>query len=557
MANLRQKPPQFYVSCDFGTGYSGIAYAVRMKPDDICYVAFHDDGGYCKTPTLLSYVAATGKLKAFGSLAQESFNKKNDFLISNFKMNLHKTNKAPDCPPQYRPAGMSDLDLIVDYLRGITREAISYLANEFGSTFKERDIQWCLTVPAIWEAEAKSEMKQAAIRAGMIHGPGCPMGEGSPHDLIFANEPEAASLYSIRNCNPEIQEGDCILIVDNGAGTTDIIAHKLVDGKVKEIKKGDGEPVGGSSVDKNFLKYLRQRFPNFSKFEEDHPNEIVPLVKEFEKVKKTFGKGRRTDDVLFEPRSMKFCRKVLISDEDSDDDDDDDTDTFTIPENAMKQIFDPVVDTIVKAVDKFLDTNFKYLVMVGGFSTSPYLESVIRDRYKGSGTIKDVIKPPNPGAAVMMGAVMYAMDPSIITGRFARKTYGVQMCREFDPNKQYSSRATFVERGDKKWEDGVFDKYVGIGEEVQFDQAVIRTYTPLSPHQSSMAIKIFITDNPNPDYTEGEPEAEVEIPLPGTGMDRNVECSFFFGKTDIEIKVTNDDGDTKQIPMMFLSSKSK
>ena len=41
-------------------------------------------------------------------------------------------------------------------------EAIKVISAETGDTFKEGDIQWVLTVPAIWTPKAKQFMREAA-----------------------------------------------------------------------------------------------------------------------------------------------------------------------------------------------------------------------------------------------------------------------------------------------------------------------------------------------------------------------------------------------------------
>lgn len=40
-----------------------------------------------------------------------------------------------------------------------------------------------------------------------------------------------------------------------------------------------------------------------------------------------------------------------------------------------------------------------------------------------------VIAPPQPGAAVLEGAVAFARDPTLVATRVARRTYGVSACR--------------------------------------------------------------------------------------------------------------------------------
>jgi len=68
-------------------------------------------------------------------------------------------------------------------------EAIKLISDETGDEqFKADDIQWVLTVPAIWTPRAKQFMREAVYEAGI----------GSmtnPGQLIIALEPETAALF--------------------------------------------------------------------------------------------------------------------------------------------------------------------------------------------------------------------------------------------------------------------------------------------------------------------------------------------------------------------------
>eukprot|EP00039_Didymoeca_costata_P004697 m.75612 g.75612 ORF g.75612 m.75612 type:complete len:561 (+) comp12511_c0_seq1:217-1899(+) len=544
------KPPIFFASLDFGSGFSGVAFAIRQDLENILYKPHGK--AYCKGPTAVLYDAQSGVYKEFGWTALEKFNKNQDKLARYFKLFLSPT--KPTHPPNDFPTGVSPFKVIVTFLEKISQQAIEDIRNTYygvgDEIVKEEDIQWCITVPAIWNESSKNIMRAAATQAGMIIGEGCPAGRGSPHPLEIVLEPEAASVYAITHCNPELQTGDRILVVDNGAGTCDIVAHELLEGGgVREICKGDGAPVGGASVDNNFLKYLRKRFDNFSKFEEENPNEIVSLMQMFEEKKQMFRAVEEKDDeqgIMIEPKH-RFCKEVL-----------DDDDSFMIEYEDMRGMYDPVVETITDEVDQFINQckDIKYIVMVGGFSTSEYLTQRFKERYEKSGKVEEVIKPDNPGAAVMMGAVLYAENPSIISGRYSRKTYGVEICREFRANTVYPEGTKIEHIDGVKYVCGCFDVFARNGEQVEFDAKVTRTYVPLSEDQTQMNLRIYCTDDPDPQFVTGNPETHRMVKLePGT--DSSVECSFYFGRSEVQVKCknlkTNEETETS---FVFLQNKS-
>ena len=71
----------------------------------------------------------------------------------------------------------------------------------------------CLTVPAMWSDKAKSTMREAAIKAGLIT-------ETDHRDrLMLISEPEAAALYCEKKCDQfNLRHGDRFMICDAGGG---------------------------------------------------------------------------------------------------------------------------------------------------------------------------------------------------------------------------------------------------------------------------------------------------------------------------------------------------
>ncbi|KAI5065046.1 hypothetical protein GOP47_0019741, partial [Adiantum capillus-veneris] len=57
------------------------------------------------------------------------------------------------------PGGLTIEQLVVDYLRCLSSFIVSELQVNYGKQFSVEDVQWCLTVPAIWNERAKQVMK--------------------------------------------------------------------------------------------------------------------------------------------------------------------------------------------------------------------------------------------------------------------------------------------------------------------------------------------------------------------------------------------------------------
>ena len=54
------------------------------------------------------------------------------------------------------------LNVFARSIEFMKEQAIAVISNESGENFQESDIQWVLTVPAIWTPRAKQFMREAA-----------------------------------------------------------------------------------------------------------------------------------------------------------------------------------------------------------------------------------------------------------------------------------------------------------------------------------------------------------------------------------------------------------
>ncbi|CAG2206698.1 unnamed protein product [Mytilus edulis] len=114
-------------------------------------------------------------------------------------------------------------------------ESIKFLRTHFEDhiknkvdAIKPRDVEWVLTVPAIWPDPAKKFMKEAANAGGIPNS-----------RLILALEPEAASIYCKnlpvdrtlssggRSTLDAFAPGTQYLILDAGGGTVDITVQEI------------------------------------------------------------------------------------------------------------------------------------------------------------------------------------------------------------------------------------------------------------------------------------------------------------------------------------------
>lgn len=120
---------------------------------------------------------------------------------------------------------------------------------------------------------------------------------------------------------------------------------------------------------------------------------------------------------------------------------------FNIKASEVKDIFDPIVDKIIKLVNdqiRATSTTIKAVLLVGGFGQNNYLKERLRSSLKNS---VQILQPPNAWTAVVRGAVMMGLarsDPRLtsvgLVSRAARKHYGTSLTPMFDAAKHSSSQ---------------------------------------------------------------------------------------------------------------------
>eukprot|EP01084_Bolivina_argentea_P020120 37435_1 len=170
----------FYIAIDFGTDGVGLAYA----SDDIVYIHHKWNStryGTIVKPKSIILLDEKGKTKSFGLDAKMTYmitQSKRDkwMLFDRFKMSLYAHKTTDD---EKKQVNIED-ELIATNGKKYPSEkvfiaAFQHLQKETKVWIqkkrfqvKDNEIQWIITVPTIWNDEAKHKMKQWAIKSGLI-----------------------------------------------------------------------------------------------------------------------------------------------------------------------------------------------------------------------------------------------------------------------------------------------------------------------------------------------------------------------------------------------------
>jgi len=542
------------IAIDFGTSRSGYAYAYT---DDKRIIGRAEWPGqpvpYPKTLTHLLY-AADGKPVAWGydaraKLAQLRQNQqaKEFTFLQNFKMQLHEGKVQNENGPVLTNANGRNflvVDVISDYLSYLKEFALQEIKDSVAGQLREDEVLWCLTVPAIWTNREKQLMRLAAQRAGLIGSHAL-----ESDRLLLVLEPEAAAIHCQEKAKIQLGPGTRFMVVDCGGGTVDLTAHEVVTGKgLKEIAAGTGGAHGSTYIDRGFLEYLNTTLTNrvLECFHNEEPIDYLEMMADWERTKCNFD-PKSSGEVIYFPIRARLYKllttkypdvlKKLAEEQGGADD------SIHLSQATMESIFRPVLDGVLSTVREQLrrlgSQTCDYIFLVGGFSTCPLLRQSINSEFRG--VVKEIVVPTVPGGAVVEGAVSFGLDPTKIRARHSRLTYGCRVSERFRPGIDPENKKFWAKDKADWYCTDRFSMFVRAGQPVGVNEKVPHIYLPIEREQTKMSLRFYAASKARVNYVDEEgvePIGEMTADMPNTtgGVDRKLEVSMFFGKTEIQVE---------------------
>jgi len=420
---------------DVGTTYSGVSYSI-LDPGQVPEIkgvtrfpAHEHMTGGSKIPTVI-YYDLTGKVRAVGAEATkegicEVAEDENWVKAEWFKLRLRSKigascNIDSELPPL--PLNKTVVEVFGDFLRYLLECASSYIqlthANgpDLWNSVKSH-LEFVLSHPNGWEGTEQSEMRRAAILAGLV-----PDNASGHSRLSFVTEGEASLHFSVWNGLPTgaMKNGDGVVIVDAGGGTVDISSYS------RDQKENFEEIVAPQSHFHGsvFVNFYARRF--IESYLNDSPflDDLDHIILCFDKTTKLrfrnaeepqyvkFGSTRDND----ESYNIRFGQLKLIG-------------------TDVAQFFQPSIDCIVKAVLEQKNNAHKsisHVVLVGGFSASDWLLAKVHEVLTPLGL--NIIRPDNHvSKAVSDGAISFYLDHFVRT-RVSKITYGTFGHTPYEPN---------------------------------------------------------------------------------------------------------------------------
>ncbi|KAL6759044.1 hypothetical protein V8C86DRAFT_3025159 [Haematococcus lacustris] len=530
-AAIQLAPRSLVVALDIGTHGCGFAFATSAGGGP---VRMHENWPDAPAPYSMTFSAILYRgrhpvegawgysaIRILNELSAEEKATGNYKLVLNFKLALQDPQHAAKLP-----VGLSPAQVMADYLKCLRNYTLQQLAMEptLGPALARiENIQWCLTVPAMWTEASKDTMRTAALRAGLIR-------TADSEALTIILEPEAAALHALEHRAPPLVPGVSVMVLVVGRGTTDVTVHKCEQrgGRcvLAESTQAMGGLCGSVFVDNNFSEYYREAVgpAAFDAWASACP----PACS------RSWTGGRLRSAALLtacclsrvQPTPqvaalrhlglrMKERRRVLATGSAS---------VVLLSCNIMRQLFEQPVQEIcalavsqLEAAAQEEDTGpCSMVLLVGGFARSAYLQAKVRAALLPTGLAMELVVPPNPHTAVLGGVRACAPYPDGAPGQF-----------------WHNEESAF-------YSNSVFQVFVLKNQKVERDEEVMHYFIPLYAHQTQATIPLYATDNNSTQYVDDADtdmhflgELQLNLPPHVLACDRVISVTFNFGRTMI------------------------
>ncbi|RGP65283.1 hypothetical protein FLONG3_9259 [Fusarium longipes] len=431
------------VGLDFGTTYSGIAWAYSRQPDEIALVTnweaqLRSCSDLDKVPTQLLYDGDRMTHWGYSIPADENPLKWFKLMLlrdNDITNDMTSSSQIVDTYDRLTESGQDAVSAVACFLGEIWKHAMDSILRALGpELLKKSRFHVVITLPAIWPPYTQHRMRKAANMSGILDPRPC-----GATQLSFISEPEAAALATLKDFSKRstINPRDTMVICDAGGGTVDLISYEIdrVDPfHVKECVKGDGGLCGAVFLDENFLKLIKNKL---------HPGAWKYVSKAQEKkflndewehtIKEQFGRNMGRTWLVYLPESCNIQDQKGKRRK-----------TLELTSDDLLTVFNPVIDKIEALVRRQTDAiqakyhrPAKYISLVGGFGRSPYLFDRLRES-TGCQVLQESGNKPWTAicrGAVVSGAAAFSQSSITVDTRIARMSYGTSFIEEFDRKK--------------------------------------------------------------------------------------------------------------------------
>ena len=558
----RNSVPSFYkiiVGIDFGTSGIGYAYSFNNNQNQILLSNFEGQLSDKKVPSEIILDNDLNNILAFGNKCKGYIisHEKNTYeYFKNIKMNLYnKTYKIKSTNGRE-----VDIELIITkILIEVSEQVISQLKENHDNNFEKKDIKWVVTIPAIWDEKSKAVMINASKAAKLID-------DNTDQSLFLALEPEAAGIFYFSNISlineTTINEGKPYIICDIGAGTVDICTHRKIINKIKTPQNSSsknqtifdselieeyppiGGDYGGNFINLEFIKRViievfgeenvkklknNLKNENWDEFEE----KIEKLKRKFDEnlpadfrldcnIFKSYSNGKTLDDYISE-YNKKGHKFRLFRNYKSDNEWE-----LSFPSKIFSEITKEITKKKIKKIEEiYNNVHTGTIILTGAGSKNTNIVQFLYNLAKEKKIEINIRATAEPEVAIMKGAVLFALNNSIIRKRKSKYTIGIKVSRDWNEKLHKKKGIKKYNNFKKKFQcTNLFSKFFTINEYIEFDKIISHTYDSISSkptiifYRTSKKNCVFIDEKDENDNLIIEKFGEIDFEI-GNDYDIN------------------------------------
>ena len=332
-----------------------------------------------------------------------------------------------------------------------------------------------------------------------------------------------------------------------------------------------GGTFGGIHVDQEFEKLMIKAFGDdfIRRFQEHFPNDWQVIMNRFEEQKRAEEEVDNDEISIALPLNfIKSCHHDIEEDDDAinerirrscPENVSVSSDYLNITMGMLGNLHRPIVTKIAEKMKSLLAKqslqDVKTIFLVGGFSEAQFLRREISRCFPD----KRILIPPDPQLAIIRGAVEFAQEPSLLRARVMGKTYGLNTCIVFDPEK-HPLEKRLVSR-EKVYCRDIFKTLAKKGERIDIDEKRTYNFFPINPDSTALSFKFYSTDEDEADFISDpgvvSENVEILIPSPNTakGCDRELRVEVKFGGTETNVQVIDvESGNIKMVCLQLVST---
>ncbi|KAJ3566482.1 hypothetical protein NPX13_g7112 [Xylaria arbuscula] len=450
--------PDIIVAVDFGTSYTGVAWArpqrihALQSPiqilDNWPGVSNKNEQ---KVPSCLVY-NEDGSVSSWGFLCEDDDDPAKE-RYEFFKIYLDE-----ETFEEARLKGTKNLPKSVEHAQKLSIDFLKQIYNHSKSTielhtgisrqgWRDLKVEFIFSVPTTWRTQGMINIFKECIT---LSGFGMATSHHSAN--VELTESEAAAVATIKSSVVTFQPGDVFMSVDAGGGTTDLAVMQVKEARepfpsLSQISQVDGIGIGATLIDRAFVSYVNRRLGKYPELIDQLPpncGERLAKGDKFKTTKHKFGEKVYQSNcykMALEGAAFHLNHAAAGIEEGK----------VVISWEEMQDLFDPHVEGTLQKIREQLDwaqrqgncRSIDYLILSGGLGSSKY----VRDRLQRELTINPhpfarqikIIQASNPQLVVVKGLLhdrLQSLEPNttpVIVSRIARASYGIVCKRRYNP----------------------------------------------------------------------------------------------------------------------------